>query len=205
MKLYYSPGSCSLAVHTVLIWSGLEYELVKVDLSDKTWMDINPMGAVPAMIGRNNILMTQTHALINYIARAVPEQNIVGEQSEVTRQETEQWLAFVNGDLHPAFMPIFAPERFTTHHTFDGFENVKKAASKRLKLIFEVLNTHLQNRQFMVGEQRTGADAFIYIMSRWLPYTFFDLAKFPNLKTHFNFFENDSGIIQAETEQGIRE
>lgn len=205
MKLYYAPGTCALAVHTTLVWSELPYELELVDLGDPEFSKINPMGAVPAISDGGASVLTQAHALINYVASKAPDKKLVGEQTAETRQAVDQWLAFVNGDLHPAYSPVFAPQRFTTSEDEAGIERVKNAAFVRLRRVFGVLDDYLGGRDFMVGQDRTGADAFVYIMTRWLPYTNFSVDDLPNLKRHFEHFRNDPGIIRAEEEQGIRE
>ncbi|MDE0095303.1 MAG: glutathione S-transferase family protein [Gammaproteobacteria bacterium] len=204
MKLYYAPGTCALAVHTTLIWSELPYEIEQVELGSPEWRKINPMGAVPAIIDGDSGVLTQAHALICYIARKVPEKNLVGEKSPQTLQAVEQWLAFVNGDLHPAYMPIFTPNRFTSRETEEGLNDVKNTALIRLRNIFGILDNHLDGRNFMVGKDRTGADAFVYIMTRWLPYTNFTLDELPHLNRHFERFRDDSAVVRAEEEQGIR-
>lgn len=205
MKLFYAPGTCSLAVHTTMIWSELPYELQLVELSDPEWRKFNPMGAVPAIVDGDSGVMTQAHALINYVAGKIPEKNLIGEANPKTKQEVQQWLAFVNGDLHPAYMPIFAPTRFTSRKTDKGITDVKDTAGVRLRNIFGIVDAQLEGRDFMVGNQRSGADAFVYIMTRWLPYTAFTLAELPHLKRHFETFRDDPAIVRAEEEQGIRE
>lgn len=205
MKLYYAPGTCALAVHTTLIWSELPYELELVDLNDPEWRKINPMGAVPALVDGDSGVMTQAHALIHYVASKAPEQKLAGAGDPASDQAFHQWLAFVNGDLHPAYSPVFKPDRFSTDHSEASLERVKNAAFARLRGVFGVVDTHLKGRDYMVGSTRTGVDAFVYIMTRWLPYTNFTIDELPELKRHFLKFRDDPAIVRAEEEQGIRE
>ena len=163
------------------------------------------MGAVPAIIDGDSGVLTQAHAPIAYIARKVPEKNLIGEQSPETRQAVEQWLTFINGDRQPADMPIFTPNRCTSRETDEGLQDVKDTALIRLLNIFGILDDHLNGRDFMVDDDRTGADAFAYIMTRWLPYTNFTLDELPHLKRHFERFRDDPAIVRAEEEQGIRD
>lgn len=205
MKLYHAPGTCALAVHTTMIWSEPPCDLEQVDLNDPEFRKINPMGAVPAIVDGDSGVLTQAHALIDYIAKKAPEKNLVGEHSAATRQAVDQWLAFFNGDLHPAFSPVFKPSRFTTETSEAAHDHVVNAAYARLRGVFGVLDAHLAIRKFVAGDGRTGADAFAYIMTRWLPYTDFSVNNLPNLKRHFEHFRNDPAIIRGEEEQGIRE
>ena len=204
MKLYYAPGTCALAVHVVLIWPGEPCELEEVDLDDPGFRRINPMGAVPALVDGRGGVMTQAHALLNYVAAKAPEKKLAGEDTARARQAFDQWLSFLNGDLHPAWMPIFKPERFTGERDEASLADVKAAAGVRLRGIYSVLDRHLDGRDFMVGEARTCADAFAYIMTRWLPYSGIGIDEFPNLKRHFGRFRDEPGVVRAEEEQGIR-
>ena len=97
------------------------------------------------------------------------------------------------------------PERFTDRRDEQSLADVKTAASVRRRNIYSVLDSHLEGREFMVGEARTCADAFAYMMTRWLPYNEVSVDKFPNLKRHFGRFRDEPGMVRTEKEQGIRE
>ena len=205
MRLYHVPGTRALAVHVALIWSGRPYELEEVDLDNPGFRRINPMGAVPALVDGDSGVMTRAHALLNYVATKVPEKKLAREDTARARQAFDQWLSFLNGGLHPAWMPVFKPERFTDRRNEQSLADVKAAASVRLRNIYSVLDSHLDGRESMVGEARTCADAFAYIMTRWLPYSEASVDKLPNQKRHFGRFRNEPGVVRAEEEQGIRE
>lgn len=206
MKLYYAPGSCALAVHIALVWSGHPYELAAVDLSDENYRKINPMGSVPALIDGDSGVLTQAHALLNYVAAKFPEKHIAGKNTTpLDRQQMDQWLAFLNGDLHAAYMPIFRPDRYFSGDNAAVLDELKQNANKRLHAIFKVLDSHLADKDFIVGGQLTCADVFAYVITRWLPYTTLNIDSLPNLKRHFLRLRDEPMVVRAEEEQGVRE
>ena len=205
MKLYYAPGTCALAVHVTLIWSEHPYELEEVDLDDANFRKINPMGAVPALIDGDSGVLTQAHALLSYVAAKAPEKGLAGGATPRDKQRFDQWLAFINGDLHPAYMPLFKPDRFTVKSDEASLADVKRSVDARLRKIFGVLDTHLETTQFMLGDRLSCVDPFAYVMTKWLPYSGVTVDEFANLRRHFTTMRDDPGVIRAEEEQGIRD
>lgn len=203
MKLYYKTGTCALAVHMALIWSKIPYELEAVDLTDPEFRKLNPLGAVPAMMDDDGPVMTQVHALISYIAMKAPDAEIAGKISIDARQAFDQWMSFLSSDLHAAFVPVFAPGRFTKRTDEDHLAMVSSAADDRLKALFAVLDAHLNTREYVVGKRRTGADALAYVLTRWMAFTGLDLNEYPDLKRHFDRFHNDPATMQARLEEGM--
>ena len=109
MKLYTSPGACSLADHIALQWTGALFEAQVVSREQRRQPDflaLNPDGAVP-VLQNGDWVLTQNAAILNYIADKFPEAKLGGDGSPESRAEVNRWLAFVNSDLHPAFKPIF--------------------------------------------------------------------------------------------------
>ena len=132
MKLYYAPGACSLAVHTVLIWAGDDYELEKAEIDSDALKAINPMGAVPVLIDGDRKPMTQLTSLLKYIGRKFPEKNLCGPGGLENDQELDQWLSFLGSDLHPAFGPPFAPEKYTEKTDDESLNDIRNAGKKQL-------------------------------------------------------------------------
>lgn len=113
--LYYSPGACSLAAHIILEWIGEPYEAVKVDLHHlpADYNRINSAGAVPALDIGGGHALTQNAAVLTYLAATNPALELLDVRSLEHAAELTKWTAFLTGDLHPAFWPVFAPERYT--------------------------------------------------------------------------------------------
>ena len=204
MKLYYAPGTCAFAVHTALIWCGADYEIEKVELGSDAYKTINPMGAVPALIDGDSGIMTQLTSLLKYICRKYPKKNIGDLDGSKNEQALDQWLAFLGSDLHPAFGPVFSTKQYTTKHDDDSLNAVRKAAKQRLDNVYKVLDQHLAGKDYIVGNMKSVADAYAYIMTTWVSYTGLDLDDYPNVKRLFNNMAQDPGIIQARKEEGLR-
>jgi len=204
MKLYYAPGTCALAVHTALVWAGDEYELEKVDLGSEQYMKINPMGAVPALIDGNSGVMTQLSSLVKYISNKYPDKNICGPGGRENEQAFDQWISFLGTDLHPAFGPIFNAQGYTTNSDDESLDNVRKAATMRLDFVWNILDQHLTGKDYIVGNQKTAADIYAYVISTWLKYAGMSIDDYPNIKRLNETIKQDPGVEQAETEQGMR-
>lgn len=101
MKLYYAPGTCALGVHVALIWSGQPYEIEQVELGSEEYKQINPLGAVPALVDGDSGVMSQAESLFHYISAKFPEKKMTGGDSLEERQKYDQWLSFLSSDYTP--------------------------------------------------------------------------------------------------------
>lgn len=203
MKLYYAPGTCSLAIHTALIWAKAPYELEKVKVGSEEYKKINPLGAVPAVLEKG-VIMTQCDSLLKYICKTHPEAHLDNGRDALAEQQFDQWLAFLGGDLHPAFVPFFNPGRFTTATDKESLAAVRAAANLRLQTLLTVLDNQLKNRRYFLGDHLTVLDAYCYTMMRWIKYSDLKREDYANIDKHFALMEKNEGIIRAETEQGLR-
>jgi len=157
MKLYYSPGACSLAAHIVATEGGLKLALDKVNLkehnteSGQDFYGINPKGYVPALMLENGELLTENVALLTYLgdkAGMTPD----GEK----RYRLLEWLAFITSEVHKSFSPLFrnpSPE-------------VAQAAREKILNRLGFINERLDGAHLM-GASFTPADAYLYVMLRW--------------------------------------
>lgn len=203
IKLYYKPGSCALAVHIALIWAGAEYEIEQVELGSSEYKKINPLGSVPALLYYNKI-MTEAGSLLKFIANKYKEKNLLGSKDYETIQEVDQWLSFLGTELHKGYSQIFAPSRFTTKTDEVSLESVKQAAVNRLKFVYSIIEQHLEGKKFMVTNQKTIVDPYLYVMNTWMPATnILKLTDYPNMQKHFNVIAEDLAVIRARKEQGI--
>jgi glutathione S-transferase len=203
MKLYYAPGTCALAIHAALIWAKAPYELEKVQIGSEEYKKINPLGAVPAVLEKG-VIMTQCDAILKYICKTQPQAKLDNGSDAIAAQQLDQWLAFLGGDLHPAFVPFFNPGRYTTATDKDSLAAVRAAANLRLHTLLTALDNHLQGRRWFLGDHVTVLDAYCYTMMRWASYTDLKREDYANISKHFALLASDEGIIRAETEQGLR-
>lgn len=161
MKLYYSPGACSLASHIVLHEAKLPSSYVRVDLKSKkteTGADyriINPKGYVPALELEDGDLLTENVAILQYLASLSPE---LLPQSGRPKWHAIETLAFVSTEIHKGFKPLFDPT---------STEEAKQKAKSLLAQRFSLLVPRLGQRQFIVGDGFTVVDAYLFVMLTW--------------------------------------
>ena len=202
MKLYTTPGACSLADHIALEWIGEPYEAVIVSKEERklpAYLAINPNGAVPALDDGGWIL-TQNAAILNYLADLYPASKLGGDGSPRSRAEINKWLAFVNSDVHPAFKPLFG----TTSYLGDAaaIEKSKDDARKKLRDLFAKVDAQLEGKDWLTGT-RSIADPYLYVVLRWAGASEVDLSGFANLDRFMRALRADTGVKKAMKAEGL--
>ena len=200
MKLYYFPGSCALAPHIVLEWLGAEFEPVRIVKGDPEYLKINPLGVVPA-IEYEGRLYTQADAILHWLSASNPDTNLAGDGTPDSEYEINTWMAFLTGDLHPAFFPFFNGHRYTVDP--DGVDDVKAAGQALVAKYYDHLEAHLEGREFIVGDRRSIVDAYAIPMLRWGRLLSKPLKEYPNLNAYLERWEQDEGVRRAMKEQGL--
>ena len=203
VKLFYAPGTCALAPHIVLEWISEPYELVKVNPKDPEYQKLNPLGQVPAMIDGDSGVMNQADALLKYLVHKYPEAQLGDDGSLQETYELERWLAFLTGDVHPAFFPFFASQRYTTDESARAQQAVKEAAYQLVDRVFQHLDNHLDGKLCIVGEHRTIADPYAFAMTRWGNLLPKPLSDYPNLNRFYQRMQQDESVKCAMKQQGI--
>ncbi|MGY0618628.1 glutathione S-transferase N-terminal domain-containing protein [Lysobacter sp. A378] len=202
MKLYTKPGACSTADHIALQWTGqpFEFQVMTAEaMKSPEYRAINPVGAVPALV-EGDFQLTQNAAIMGYIADRYPDAGLAGDGSARQRAQATRWLAFVNADLHPAFVPLFSPGAF--HADASQHDAVKDAAKKRLRGLFERADTQLDGKQWLTGF-RSFADPYLYITLRWADGLGIDLSGLDNLTAFKSRMEADAGVQAALKAEGL--
>lgn len=201
MKLYSKPGACSTADHIALEWTGAAYEvevMTSESLKSPAYLQVNPSGAVPALVD-GDFTLTQNAAIMGYIADTHPQAGLAGDGSPRQRAEATRWLAFVNADLHPAFLPLFAPAVFGSP---DGSETLRQATLGRIRRLLERANTQLQGRDWLAGF-RSFADPYFYMTLRWANGMGVDLSGLDNLKAFQARMEADPAVLKVLQAEGL--
>lgn len=178
MKLYYSPGACSLSPQIVLQESGLAYEPVLAStkthkLADGTdFYSINPLGYVPVLELDNGKRLREGPAIVQYIADQVPQKNLAPANGSFERYELQQWLNFIGTEIHKGFGPLFKP------NTPENYKPIALAAlSKRLQWVDE----QLAGRNYLLGDAFSVADAYLFTVSRWSKFVGLDISGMKNI------------------------
>jgi glutathione S-transferase len=179
MKLYFSPGVCSLSPHIALREAGLAFELVKVDLKThkiaadgSDFTRINPKGYVPALELDDGKVLTEGSAIVQYIADLKPESGLAPKAGTFERYRLQEWLGFINSEIHKGFGPLFNPATP---------EDYKTTACENLTRRLAFLAGPLEKEDFLLGKQISVADAYLYTVLCWTQWTGIDLTRWPSL------------------------
>ena len=178
MKLYYSPGACSLSPHIALLEAGLPYELVKVDLRAKKlengddYLKVNPKGQVPALALDSGELVTEGPVIVQMIADKASAKNLAPARDSAERYKLQEWLNFITGELHKNFGPMFSPVLS---------DDAKAFFKDRVMGKFKYLDGMLAGHDYLMGKQFTVADGYLFTMLCWADRMKFDLSGLPNL------------------------
>ena len=178
MKLYYSPGACSLSPHIALLEAGLPYDLVKVDLRAKKlengddYLKINPKGQVPALALDSGELVTEGPVIVQMIADKASGKNLAPARDSAERYKLLEWLNFVGTELHKNFGPMFSPVLA---------DDAKAFFKDRVMGKFKYLDGVLAGHDYLMGKQFTVADGYLFTMLCWADRMKFDLSGLPNL------------------------
>ena len=178
MKLYYSPGACSLSPHIVSRELGIPLELKKVNTKDKTiegggdYRQVNGKGYVPALELDNGQILTEGPAIVQYLADQKPEAGLAPKNGSLERYRLQEWLNFLTSEIHKQFSPLFKP---------NTPEDYKKIAKDNLATRFDWLDQQLAGKDYLTGKAFSVADAYLFVLLNWTRFQSIDLARWPNL------------------------
>jgi glutathione S-transferase len=164
LKLYFSPGACSLSPHIALCEGGLTFTTEQVDLRAKKtksgadFLAVNPKGQVPALLLDDGSLLTEGPAIVQYIADLAPKAGLAPANGTLERYHLQEWLTFIGTELHKNFTPLFRP---TTPDEY------RKIARDMLAAKFAFVDGHLATQQFLLGDRFSVADPYLFVMTLW--------------------------------------
>ncbi|MCU0684492.1 MAG: glutathione transferase GstA [Polyangiaceae bacterium] len=178
MKLYFTPGACSLSPHIVAHELGLDVAIEKVDIRAKKtetgrdFWEINPKGYIPALELDNGELLTEGPAIVQYLADQKPAAKLAPANGTLERYRLQEMLGYINSELHKTFAPLFNPEL-----PADQRKDKEAYLAKRFALIEKTL----ASGPYLFGEHFSVADAYLFTVTSWANYVKVDLSAFPNL------------------------
>jgi glutathione S-transferase len=201
MKLYYTPGACSLSPHIVAREAGFDIELEQVDLREKKtkggkdFWSVNPKGYVPVLEIDGGQRLTEGPAIVQYLADQKPGSGLAPATGTIDRYRTQEWLNFVASELHKTFAPLFRP---TTP------EDYKKIAKENLAKRYDWLDKELAGKQYLMGDKFTVADAYLFTILRWSPNVGIDLGKWPNITAYVDRVGARPKVQEALKAEGLQ-
>ncbi len=178
MKLYYSPAACSLSPHIMLHEAGLAFEPVLAStkthqLADGTdYYGINPKGYVPLLELDNGERLSEGPVIVQYIADQVPAKKLAPPAGTMARYRLQEWLNFITSEIHKGFGALFIPAM-----PEEGKAVFRQKVTDRLKWV----DGQLAGRTFLLGDDFTGADAYLFTCTRWAGFCKVDIAGLNNL------------------------
>jgi len=179
MKLFYAPGVCSLSPHIALREAGLTFDLQKVDTKTKAmegdgnYLEINPKGYVPLLQLDDGSYLSEGPVIAQYIADLKPESKLAPPNGTMERYRLQEWLGFLNSEVHKSFGPLFKP---TTP------EEYKTAMREQLAGRFDYISAQLKGKQYLMGDTFTVADGYLFTLIGWTKWTHIDLSRWPVLE-----------------------
>jgi glutathione S-transferase len=200
MKLYFSPGACSLASHIALLEAGLAFSLEQVDLrskqtaSGKDFTAINPKGYVPALEMKDGNVLTEGPAILQFVADLAPDRQLAPAHGTLERYRLVEWLNFIATELHKNFSPLFRPT---------STEDMKEAARTNLRNRLAWVAARLEGNDFLTGSQFTVADAYLFTVLGWSGKVGVDLSPWPVLGAFVERVGARPAVRQALREEGL--
>jgi glutathione S-transferase len=200
MKLYYSPGACSLSPHIALHEAGLAFESVLTPTKTHKTPDgtdfysINPLGYVPFLVLDDGRTLHEGPAIVQYIADQAPEKNLAPANGTYERYKLQEWLTFIGTELHKSFGPLFTPGTPEETKT-----SCKALIHKRLTWV----DSQLAGKDFLMGSSFTVADAYLFTVTNWAAYVSVDISGFANLAAYRARIAARPAVVAAMKAEGL--
>lgn len=200
MKLYFSPGACSLASHIVLQEAGLDFTVERVDIPKRQtaggadFLAINSKGYVPALELKDGSVLTEGPAIMQFVADLAPERGLAPANGTLERYQLIEWLNFIATELHKGFSPLFRPT---------STEDVKDAARAALANRLDWVAQRLGGNDYLTGSQFTVADAYLFTVLSWTGYAQVDLSRWPAFASYCERVGSRPAVQQAMRAEGL--
>jgi glutathione S-transferase len=200
MRLHYAPGSAAMAPHATLAEIGIPYELVLVERDEQgspsgEYFALNPWGKIPTLED-GDLVLTESAAICLHLADRFPEARLAPLRATSERSELYRWLLWLSNTVQMTQLRHFYPHRY-------GTEGVKDAADADLAAHYDLIDAHLDGREWLVGDERTVADFFLFMLTRWGRNLEPAAWERPNLRGHFLRALELRGPRAAVEEQGL--
>ncbi|MCL2657858.1 MAG: glutathione transferase GstA [Betaproteobacteria bacterium] len=200
MKLYYSPGACSLSPHIALCEAGLSFETVMVDLKNRKLPDgadfqaVNPLGYVPVLELDDGTRLREGPAIVQYIADQAPQSKLAPANGTIARYRLQEWLTFIGTEIHKSFSPLFSPATPEAYKTI-----VKERLISRLQWV----DSQLAGKSYLMGEDFSVADCYLFTTTNWPRLLNIDISALANLNAFRERVAARPAVQRAMQEEGL--
>jgi glutathione S-transferase len=200
MKLYYLQGACSLASLISLIEAGAKFEPVAVERKTKKlpdgrdYTDVNPKGYVPALELDDGEVLTENTAVLPYIADLNPSANLAPPVGTRARFRLQEWLGYLNGEVHKNFSPLFNPS---------VPEAMKQIAKENIARRLAFIEARLGDKPFLMGDSFSVADAYLYVILSWRDRVGIDISGFPKVTALYERVRARPAVAAARKAEGL--
>jgi glutathione S-transferase len=200
MRLHYLPGTAAMAPHATLAEIGVPYELVRVERDEQerpsdAYFALNPLGKIPTLED-GDLILTESAAICLYLADRFPDARLAPPVGTPERPELYRWLMHLTNTVQTAQLRYFYPHRY-------GTEGVKEAADAELHEHHDRIDGRLAGREWLVGEERSVADLFLFMLTRWGRFLEPPAWERPNLRAHWLRTLELDGVRKMIDEQGL--
>lgn len=209
MKLYYSPGACSLSPHIVMAELNMAYELEAVNMQTKmtangeNYLSINMKGAVPAIKMDNGELLTEGAIISQFLCDSSnTPHTMLGKFGTIERLRTLEWMNFVATDIHKSFSPLFGVA-FGTYKNDATKTEIKEFGTNNLNKKLTFISEKLGSNDFLTGKNFTIADAYLFTCLNWSKTVGFDYSNFSNIMSFMNRVSERPAVMKAMKEEGL--
>ncbi len=200
MKLYYSPGACSLSPHIALEEAGLSYEAIAAPTKTHKLPDgsdyyaVNPLGYVPFLVLDDGTTLREGPAIVQYIADQVPAKNLAPANGSIARYKLQEWLTFIGTELHKNFSPLFSPATP---------DEMKTAARDKIAGRLKFVEGELAGKPYLMGDTFSVADPYLFTVTNWAALTGVDLSSYSNLLAFRARMAARPGVVAAMKAEGL--
>jgi glutathione S-transferase len=201
--LYFSPGSCALASHIALAESGLPYEVKKLNFAEgeqksDAYLAINPKGRVPALVTEKGVV-TETVAILAYIAQAAPDAKLAPLSDPYRFARMQAFNAYMASTVHVAHAHGRRGYRWADQET--SFEDMKNKLPQTMSECFRIIEDRMLEGPYVLGEQYSTADPYLFLISGWLKSDRVEIADFPRVHAHYRMMLERPAVQKALAEE----
>ena len=200
MKLYYSTGACSLSPHIILREAGIPFLLERVDMKTKKTQSgedftlISKKGYVPHLVLDNGEHLTEGVAMVQFLADQYPQSELAPKNGTMERVRLQEWLNYISTEVHKSHFPLFHPETGAA---------AAEIYTVKIKKTYDYLSAALKDQNFLLGENFSVADAYLFTVLNWAGFVKMDLSPWPVLTSYMNKILQRPKVQEALKAEGL--